>query len=183
MGCSKDAALVLVTTWLQLNNELVKTFQRQYKQSEYKGTATSEHHGLYFMGRIELMSARYCQLRQYACMERVDAEGYRWNADKISLEEIQENDLEQLASKNEEFLLTVRNAFSQKNEGEENPKNLQIVADAQGKVIEAYNNALAVRRSVRYIISPSGMSSTTQRPRSGSESSGPSEPSPACRLS
>lgn len=149
-GASREASLVLVTTWLQLNNEAVRNFQRQFKRSEYKDTAISEHHGPFSMGKIKLISARHSQLRDYACVKGGKTENYDWNLDKISLADIKENGLEQLVSKDQEFMLTLNETFL---EDETDQSQKLKLDECRNIVLEAYANVMAVARSIRRITS------------------------------
>ena len=144
---SHEAALVLVTTWLGLNDETIKNFQRQFKRSEYKDTATSMHHGPLFMGKIKLISARYDQLRDYACVKRGKTEDYDWNLNKISLNDIKKNDLEQLVMKNQEFMLTLKDALLEEDGPDQSSKKVELDA-CRNIVLEAYANVMAVARSI-----------------------------------
>ena len=151
---SHEAALVLVTTWLGLSDEAVKTFQRQFKRSEYKDTATSMHHGPLFMGKIKLISARYHQLRDYACVKRGKTENYDWNLNKISLNDIKKNDLEQLVMKNQEFMLTLKDALLEEDGPDQSGKKAELNA-CRNIVLEAYANVMAVALSIRRTTSSS----------------------------
>lgn len=150
--CSQEAALVLVTTWLQLNNEIVRNFQRHFTKSQYKDTVTSMLHGPIFMGNIRLITARYRQLRDYACKKRGEDEVYDWNLEKISLSDIKEDDLEQLISKNQEFMLALKEAVLEEDDTEESQK---VELDAcRNIVLVAYTSVMSVSRSIRRITSP-----------------------------
>jgi hypothetical protein len=152
-GGSNEAALVLVTTWLQLNNNTIWNFQRQFKRSEYKDTVTSIHHGPLFINNIKLIAARYRQLRNYACVcvKRGKTEVYNWNPSKISRNDIRENNLEQLVSKDQEFMLTLKEAvFEEEDAGREKVE----LDTCRNIVVVACVSVMDVSRPIRRITAP-----------------------------
>lgn len=173
---TKQARLVLVTAWLQLNDQIIKKYQGLFKQSDWKDKAASSFHGPQIQAQIKLISARYRQIGEYACVTRSASGDLGWNVEKISLEYIQEMGFQGVVSTHEEFLLMLKGAL------EEDSSVPDELDDIRNMVDEAYGIVAAVSRSIKRIVSPSGLFGTTAVPHGGSQgSSDLSEPSPSLK--
>jgi len=153
-----DKDLALVTTWLELNNGIVKSLQkhrRDYKReatSTTKRKATSPTQGEYPMAKIHQMSYRYCELRQYTCVPCSETGEYDWNVGRISLKDTKENGLKEYIHKDEEFLTAVRNFFNTPDEvGIDEIRELEI-DDCKRIVVEAHTNVTAVSHAIKRIL-------------------------------
>jgi hypothetical protein len=167
-----EANLVLIKTWLEQNNDCVDDLRRRLDAPQFADKDETEQYTLLFdqMGvkhKIKQMSDRYQQLRDHACIQRINTQVFDWQDYIIFPDEIRTTGLKTLVEKDLGFLSDMRDALRPVSE---NKDDISPGKPDYKPVFEAYDIALSVSRSMKHITAPYKIAVPTSGPLAGDDS-------------